>query len=85
VQEFVQDLQRAAGGSDAANAAIQRLIQSSPQLASALLTAQAAVGNAAKRAEELRRATDAAADSAHTGGEWIARASDSFGVLEGKA
>jgi hypothetical protein len=83
--EFVQDLQRTAASSDAANLAIQRLIQSSPQLASGLLTQADATERAARRAAELRVAQEAAATSAQSSAQRIVTASASMEALEGRA
>ncbi len=85
MQQFVQEMQRLSAGSTEANAAINRLIQSSPQLASSILTASDATERAAKRATELRQAQEAAATSAQTSGERINRASASLDALESRA
>jgi hypothetical protein len=62
-QEFIRDLQKVAGESDAAQRAIGTLIQSSPQLASSMTAAADATERAAKRATELREAQERAAQA----------------------
>lgn len=83
--EFVQDMQRAAGASDQVHAVIGKLIQASPQLASALTAQSDAVDRAAKRAAELRVAQEGAAAAAQSSAQRIVTASGSLEALEGRA
>lgn len=84
MQEFVQELSRLSSGSEQANAAIGRLVQSSPQLASALTTAQEATAKAAQRATELRAAQERGAAVAEASVVPIRRMSDQLGALESR-
>jgi hypothetical protein len=84
MQEFVQELSRLSSGSEQANAAIGRLVQSSPQLASALTTAQEATARAAQRATELQAAQQRGAAVAEASVVPMRRASDALGNLESR-
>ncbi|MBU8543999.1 MULTISPECIES: hypothetical protein [Roseomonadaceae] len=82
--EFVQDLRSVAGESEAANRAIETLVRSSPQLASAMEVAAAATERAAKRAVELREQQDRGASSAGRATQTVGGLSTALGDLEGK-
>lgn len=81
-QEFVGDLRRLGGESEAAQRAIDTLVRSSPQLASSLDAAAQATERAARRATELREAQERLASSAQSSGQRVATLSTSFDGLE---
>ncbi|MBU8544328.1 MULTISPECIES: hypothetical protein [Roseomonadaceae] len=82
--EFVQDLRSVAGESEAANRAIETLVRSSPQLASAMEAAAAATERAAKRAVELREQQDRSVTSGGRATQTVGGLSAALGDLEGK-
>jgi hypothetical protein len=84
MREFAADVRRLAGESDGASIAFGKLIQASPDLASALLKAEDATKRAADRARELRDAQERAAAAAAALPAATARAADSFGQLENR-
>lgn len=84
MQEFAQDLARLSGQSDQAHAAITRLIQASPELASGLLKAEEATKRAADRTRELQDAQARAGAAAASLPGQMQRAAASMDAMESR-
>ncbi len=84
MKEFAADVRKLSGESDLAHAAFSKLIQASPQLASALTAAEEATKKAADRTRELREAQDRAAAAAAALPSATARAAEGFGQIESR-
>lgn len=85
MQEFAADMRRLSGESEGAQQAFSKLIQASPELASAMTRAEEATKRAADRARDLREANERAAASAAALPAATARVGDSFEALERRA
>ncbi|NKC33501.1 coiled-coil domain-containing protein [Falsiroseomonas selenitidurans] len=85
MQEFVRDLGGLAQQTEQADRAINRLIQASPQLASALTSAQDATDRAAKRAAELRAEQERALAASQAQTRGVAGLTTALGGMEGNA
>jgi hypothetical protein len=84
MREFTADIQRVSAESAGAQQAFARLIQASPQLASAMMTAEEATRRAADRARDLREANERAAAAAASLPGQLDRAAQGFDQMAGR-
>jgi hypothetical protein len=84
MREFAADMTRLSGQVDGVHQAYGRLIQASPELASALLKAEDATKRAADRTRELQQANERAAQSAASLPGQMQRAASSMDAMESR-